>query len=129
MTSKEKDPEKRSDFGLQFVIAADELQEGDRVITEIQGKEIAVFNVGGEYRALANYCTHQGGPVCEGPVNGTIGVDEEWNMIFEQEDELIICPWHGWSFEMETGRHIAKSNYTLPTYEVVEKEGDIYISL
>jgi len=115
--------------GKTFVIEADELPPDDRVIVEIDGREIAVFNVNGELYALANYCVHQGGPVCEGLLSGTVGVDDDLDLVYEKEGEIVSCPWHGWEFEIRTGEHLADPNYRLPTYEVVVENGGIYLRL
>jgi nitrite reductase/ring-hydroxylating ferredoxin subunit len=112
-----------------FVIEANELQAGDRVIVEIDGREIAVFNVDGDLHALANYCVHQGGPVCEGLLSGTVGVDEELDLVYEKEGEIVSCPWHGWEFEIRSGEHLADPGYRLPTYDVSVEDGEVYLHL
>lgn len=112
-----------------FVIEADELQAGDRVIVEIDGREFAVFNVDGDLYGLANYCVHQGGPVCEGLLSGTVGVDEELDLVYEKEGEIVSCPWHGWEFEVRTGEHLADPGYRLPTYDVTVEDGGVYLQL
>lgn len=112
-----------------FVIEADELPPGDRVIVEIDGREIAVFNVDGELYALANYCVHQGGPVCEGLLSGTVGVDDDLDLVYEKEGEIVACPWHGWEFEVRTGEHLADPGYRLPSYDVTVEDGEVYLRL
>lgn len=116
-----------SHSNLHYVAPVDEVAEANRVITEISGRQIAVFNVEGEYHALLNFCPHQGGPVCEGVVAGNFGVDEAGQLVYENDLGTVACPWHGWQFEIDTGRHVAKSNYKIPTYDVVVEDGDIYI--
>ena len=115
--------------GLHYVTAAAKVDEGERAIVDVEGREIAVFNVSGEYYGLANYCTHQGGPVCEGMVTGTFTADEDGTMRYDREGEIVACPWHGWEFDIETGAHLASDRYRLPTCEVVELDGDLYVRL
>ena len=50
-------------------------------------KTICVANVNGEISAMDNICLHRGGPLCDGPINGTV----------------VTCPWHGWQYELKTG--------------------------
>lgn len=111
-----------------FVIEADALAVGDRVIVEVDGQEIAVFKTGDGFVALANYCVHQGGPVCEGLLSGTVGVDDDMDLVYEREGEVVACPWHGWEFDIRTGEHLADPSYRLPTYEVTVQDGDVYLT-
>ncbi len=112
-----------------FVASTAELESNDRVIAEIQGREIAVFDVDGEYYAVANYCVHQGGPACEGLLSGTVTVNEEMELSYDQEGEVVACPWHGWEFDVKTGEHLASSEYVLPTYDVVVDDCKVYVEL
>lgn len=110
------------------VIAADKLGDGERVIVDIRGREIAVFNVDGEYHAVLNYCVHQGGPLCEGLLDGTLTVDDDWEWTYSCEGKIISCPWHGWEFDITTGEHLSHSDYRVPIYNVVVDSGEIYVS-
>lgn len=111
------------------VVSTEDLESKDRAIAEVQGREIAVFNTGGEYYAVANYCVHQGGPACEGLLSGTVSVSDEMELTYDCEGEIVACPWHGWEFDVKTGKHLARSEYALPTYDVVVEDGEIYVEL
>ncbi|PGF13835.1 (2Fe-2S)-binding protein [Natrinema sp. CBA1119] len=119
----------------EHVVAdADDLPAGDRLITEIEGSEIGVFNLDGEYRAYLNWCPHQGAPCCEGTVTGkytadfdpeTLETTDEWI----REGEFLYCPWHAWEFDLETGECTTNRSYSLPTYSVYEKDGKVVVSV
>lgn len=68
-----------------------ELEPGQAKLIEIGDKEIALFNCNGEYYAIDNECTHVGGPLCEGEVNG----------------DTVTCPWHGAEFDLKSGEALA----------------------
>jgi nitrite reductase/ring-hydroxylating ferredoxin subunit len=134
MTSKRDAGSEREDFDpatadrYRYVTDADEVEEGDRIIVDVDGREIAIFNVDGEYFALLNFCVHQGGPLCEGSVAGILDVEEEsWELKYDRADEVVACPWHGWEFDITTGEHVAETDYKVPSYEVAEKDGKIYV--
>ncbi|MFC7157504.1 Rieske (2Fe-2S) protein [Halomarina halobia] len=127
MTTKDADDTERSHGKRHHVIAAAALEDGERAIIEIEGREIAVFRIGDEFHALLNYCTHQGGPLCEGLVDGTLSMDENWELTYECEGEIVSCPWHGWEFEIKTGRHLSHSRYRIPTYETELDDGEVYV--
>lgn len=112
------------------IATVDELEnDGDRVIEEIEGQEIAVFRFDGEFFAVANYCVHQGGPLCEGALTGQTGIGEDgWTWTFEDDGKIITCPWHHWQFDVTTGVNTSSDKYRVPTYDVHVKDGEIFVS-
>jgi nitrite reductase/ring-hydroxylating ferredoxin subunit len=86
------------------VAAADELQPGEKKLVTIKGREIGVFNVGGEFFALANRCPHAGGPMCEGRVVGLVLSSRPGQYSISRKGEFLRCPWHGWEFDIRTGQ-------------------------
>lgn len=105
----------------------DVAEEGTRILAEVNGIEIAVFNCGGEYQAVANFCPHQGGPVCEGPVRGRTLVSESGEWEYDPEQKNIVCPWHGWMFDITTGVNVDAERYEVPTYDVEVRDGELFI--
>lgn len=117
------------DEDLHYVSGVDELEEGDRILVDIEERELAVFNVNGTYHAIANYCTHQGGPLAEGLVSGTFTAAENGELCYDCHDEIVSCPWHGWEFEIASGRAVGHSKYRIPTYDIVVRDDRIYVRL
>lgn len=70
------------------VARTDEIAPGQARLVEVGGKEIALFNVAGAFHAIDNNCTHVGGPLCEGEINGV----------------EVTCPWHGATFDVTSGQ-------------------------
>ncbi len=69
----------------------------------IGGKEIMVVNVGGNLYALDNKCTHMGGPLAKGKLDGFV----------------VTCPWHGSQFDVRTGTiKRGPAQKTQPTHAV-----------
>ena len=83
-----------------------ELPPGERRIVTIGGRSIGVLNVNGALHALRNSCPHQNAPLCLGLIRGTTVASKPYEMIYGREDEIIKCPWHGWEFEIATGRSV-----------------------
>ncbi len=74
--------------------------------------EIALFNIGGDFYALENNCPHQGGPIADGWLEGT----------------TVTCPWHGWCFDVPSGK-MTLGDFARVTKFAVRREGeDIYVS-
>lgn len=87
-----------------MVARVDEVPPGSRVVVEIAGRSIGVFNIGGEFFALRNRCPHQGGPLCAGPLTGFVVGDVPGEYRITREGEILRCPWHGWEFDVRTGQ-------------------------
>ena len=73
----------------QFINVAttDELADQQVKLIELEGQKIALFRVSGTFYALSDTCTHRGGPLSEGSVEGA----------------EVTCPWHGAKFDIRTG--------------------------
>ncbi len=85
---------------------ASEVGLGERRIVEAEGRSIGVFNVGGSYYALRNSCPHQAAPLCLGAIKGMTMPSQPGEYIWAREGEILRCPWHGWEFDITTGRSI-----------------------
>ncbi len=85
---------------------ASELPSGERKIVNIAGRSIGIFNVRGKFYALRNACPHQGAPLCKGSVHGTATPSRPGEYTWGQEGEILRCPWHGWEFDLTTGKSL-----------------------
>jgi nitrite reductase/ring-hydroxylating ferredoxin subunit len=88
------------------VAEVSELESGDRKHVELKGREITVLNVDGSFYAVENFCPHMGGPVGNGPLGDDDGQD------------VIMCPFHEWRFDLETGNVIFPSKMRVMSYDV-----------
>jgi 3-phenylpropionate/trans-cinnamate dioxygenase ferredoxin subunit len=108
---------RRVDSGeLEFVAVAavDELGNGERLFLEIKGLPIALFNIAGQYFAIADVCSHDDGPVAEGELHGV----------------EIECPRHGARFDLRTGKALSlPAVVDIPAYPVMIEDGTILIGL
>lgn len=92
----------------------DEIQPGDRLITEVEGFYIAVFNVDDEFFCIEDVCTHDGGPVAEGELDGY----------------AIECPRHGARFDIRTGRVLSfPAVVPVPTYPVKIEADAVHVDV
>jgi nitrite reductase/ring-hydroxylating ferredoxin subunit len=108
--------------------AVEDLDIGDRIIREIGGSEVAVINASGEFVAVANYCVHAGGPICEGTLAGMITAEAgEWEWRWERDGEILACPWHGWEFDLHSGEFLSDPRYRLITYDVEIDDGTVFV--
>ncbi len=86
------------------VAGATDIPVGERKLVRINGREIAIFNIGGEYFAIHNRCPHEGASLCRGILVGLVESSEPGQYRFSRAGELLRCPWHGWEFDIRTGK-------------------------
>jgi nitrite reductase (NADH) small subunit len=110
-----------------FICEAEELLPGGRLVCEVADRSIGLFNVSGRFYALRNRCPHRGGPVCLGPVTGTALPSDVLLYAYGREGEIVRCAWHGWEFEIATGRSIVDPRIRAKTYPVEVENGRLYV--
>lgn len=117
-----------------IVASASEIGDGERLVVEVNGREIGIFCVDDEYYAYLNWCLHQSGPICEGRITGTIEADYDGNsqnpnLNYCREDEILNCPWHGWEYDVTDGDCLSRDGHRLPSYDVTVKDGNIILDV
>lgn len=124
-----------SDRNEDHVVAdADELDEGEHLVAAVDGQEIGVFHVAGEYHAYANWCPHHGAPVCEGALDGTTEADFDresldMDLTWVKDDQVLRCPWHAWEFDVLSGETLHADRSRLVEYDVRVEDGEVLVSL
>ena len=93
------------------VATVSEFPDGTGKTVEAGGKQIALFNAGGKFFAIDNACKHRGGPLGEGELDGT----------------SVICPWHGWEYDITTGANLDDATVKLGCYAVKVEGSDILV--
>jgi nitrite reductase/ring-hydroxylating ferredoxin subunit len=86
------------------VAAVEEVPPGSRKHLNIEGREIALFNLGGEFFALGDKCPHESGSLCAGKIIGLAEADTPGHYRLSRDGEFVKCPWHGWEFDIRTGQ-------------------------
>jgi 3-phenylpropionate/trans-cinnamate dioxygenase ferredoxin subunit len=96
------------------VATRSELPPGGKVLAEVDGHPIAVFNVDGQIYAIDDVCTHDGGPLAEGELDGV----------------EIQCPRHGARFDVRTGKALClPAIEPVATHRVEVRGEDVYVAL
>ena len=86
------------------VAAVDEIPPGQRKLVELNGRAVVVFNLGGEFFALTNRCPHRGGSLYHGIQTGLVESKEPGQSCYSRPGEMVKSPWHGWEFDIRTGK-------------------------
>ena len=95
------------------VASTSDLKPGENKIVNVNGTDVALFNVDGEFFAMSNTCLHRGGPLGEGYLEG----------------DVVTCPWHGWRFNVKTGINAVMPNMKVESYQVKVEGDDVLVSL
>jgi len=95
------------------VASASDIPPGEMLIVEIEGEEIAIANLDGDFVAFQNACTHRAGPLGEGILTG----------------DVVECPFHAGQFNVRTGEVVAPPpTESIKTYTVQVDGSDISVS-
>jgi nitrite reductase (NADH) small subunit len=86
---------------------------GEGCVVDAEGKTLALFNVDGAFYALDNTCSHRGGPLGEGELEGTV----------------VVCPWHAWRWDVKTGANVNNPAVKMACFPVSLDGGSVYVEL
>jgi len=112
------------------VCSVEELPPGAMKLVPVGAYGVGVYNVGGSFYAIANFCTHEGAPLCAGFVGGTneFDPDEPGGLRRSREGRIVRCPWHQWEFDITTGENLANPRKRVRTYDVDVVDGKVYVT-
>jgi nitrite reductase/ring-hydroxylating ferredoxin subunit len=93
------------------VMAVTDLAPGACTEVSVGGRPVALFNVGGSFYALSNTCIHRGGPLGQGMLEGNV----------------VMCPWHAWTYDVTTGLSTVNDAISVARYDVKVEDGQVYV--
>jgi len=95
------------------VASVRDLEPGKGAVVVVKGTRIALFNCEGAFYAIRNTCPHMGGDLGEGCLSG----------------DVVTCPWHGWRFNVKTGKNPEADVVAVRTYEVKVEGEEVYVGI
>ena len=93
------------------VASIHDIPAGQGKMVMAHGKPMALFNINGEFYAINQICPHMGGPLSEGTL----------------KDKIVTCPWHKWSYYVDTGLPDHEGGHSVASYEVRIEGEDVLI--
>ena len=93
------------------VATVPEIPKGTARVFQAGGTPVALYNLDGAIHATANACPHRGGPLGEGAV----------------ADGIITCPWHGFQFDVKSGRCLTNPGLSVPCLAVTIEGQDVLV--
>jgi nitrite reductase/ring-hydroxylating ferredoxin subunit len=95
------------------VASVSDIPSGEGREFVVAGRIVAVFNVEGAFHALDGICPHSGGPLAKGKLH----------------QNVVTCPWHGWQFDVTTGRHCLNTHLCHSRFDVTPEGSDLWIEI
>lgn len=112
----------------QRVARVGEVGESSPLLVTVGSTEVGIYRVNGELVAWRNVCPHMAAPVCRGTISGTTLPSDVYTYEYGREGEILQCPWHGWEFDLITGRHLAAGSAArLRGYRVRVQGDEVYV--
>jgi nitrite reductase (NADH) small subunit len=102
-------------------------RDGCRLVT-VEGRQVGVISVGDAFYAVSDRCPHMGASMCTGSLGGTFVPSAPHELRYGLDERVLRCPWHGWEFDLETGRSLLEPRrYGLRTYRVTTADGQVVL--
>jgi nitrite reductase (NADH) small subunit len=100
-------------MAFEKAVSASEIPAGSIKEVQVAGTPVAVAHVGGTFYAINGTCLHRGGPLGEGQLNGTV----------------VTCPWHGWEFDVTTGKAVMNPAAGVACYKTEVRGGEVFVDI
>jgi nitrite reductase/ring-hydroxylating ferredoxin subunit len=113
---------------------AEAFPDPGRKVIEVDGIAVGVFRLKGRFFAYENACPHMGGPVCRGRIIARVEerlADDKTSLgfAFSKDQTNVVCPWHGYEFDIATGRHQGNPRMRLFPVKIAVVDGDVIVTL
>lgn len=109
------------------VARTDGIGPGECLIVGIKRHSAGIFNVNGDYMAVLNICPHELAPVCRGRVSGTTLFSLPGEYRWGREGEILSCPWHGWEFDLLSGKALADPKVRVRRYPTEVLDDTVFV--
>jgi nitrite reductase (NADH) small subunit/3-phenylpropionate/trans-cinnamate dioxygenase ferredoxin subunit len=98
---------------FQTVAKVEEIPEGEGRAFAVNGRMVAVFNEGGQFTAIDDFCPHMGASLAGGYI----------------EKGIVTCPWHAWRFCTSSGAWCDNPKIKIDAFELRVVEGEIQVKV
>ena len=95
------------------IASVNDLKPGENKSVNVDGTDVALFNVDGEFFAINNVCLHRGGSLGDGFL----------------ESDVVSCPLHGWQYNVKTGANMTIPGRNVAPYQIKVEGNDVFVSL
>jgi 3-phenylpropionate/trans-cinnamate dioxygenase ferredoxin subunit len=116
---------RQKSFEKHVVARVQDVPPGGRLIVDVGGLSVGLFNVDGTFYAVLNRCPHAGAELCKGEVVSVLTSTAPGDWQLDTSRKLLACPWHGWEYDLETGESwVNPENHRVRPYAVEVAAGE-----
>jgi nitrite reductase (NADH) small subunit len=90
-----------------------EIPAGEIREINLGGTSVAIARIDGNFFAINSVCLHHGGPLGEGSLEGTV----------------VTCPWHGWQYDVTSGRLLQQPSDGVQCYAVEVRADEVFVDI
>jgi len=98
-------------------------------IVDIGARQIGVVRWGDRVFAVNNLCSHQGGPLCQGVLSGRLTASHPGDLTLDESAATLACPWHGWEFDLGSGRALLAPRLRVRTFNARVADGRVLVDI
>jgi nitrite reductase (NADH) small subunit len=98
-------------------------------IVDIGTRQIGVVRWGERVFAVNNRCAHQGGPLCQGILSGRLTATHPGDLMLDDGAPTLACPWHGWEFDLDSGRALLDPKLRVRTFAARTANGRVLVDI
>ncbi len=111
------------------VVRMDSVAENGGLICSVDGRDVVLARCGDDVFAFGNRCPHQGASMLTGRIGAAVLPGAEPGEMLLDEDRMVVrCPWHGWEFDVRTGKSLHDPNRKrIVSYRTEILEGEIHV--
>ena len=112
------------------VCGVEDLAPGEKRAIQLGGRAAVLIRNDAGFHALRGLCPHQSAPLIDGRLGGTMVPRPVGEFCYERQGEILRCPWHGWEFDVNTGRSLHDPDGArVRRYEVSVEGSDVVVHL
>jgi nitrite reductase/ring-hydroxylating ferredoxin subunit len=109
--------------------ALEEFADEQLRVVQLGGHEVGIVRRGGHVCAIRNACPHQSGPLCAGSLRADLTGNGAGHVTVRAGSLVVACPWHGWEFDVDTGRSTWDPSFRAKTYAASVCDGHVLVEI
>jgi 3-phenylpropionate/trans-cinnamate dioxygenase ferredoxin subunit len=98
-------------------------------IVDIDARQIGIVRWDNRVFAVGNLCSHQGGPLCQGVLSARLTAAQPGELMLDESSPTLACPWHGWEFDLRSGRALLDQKLRIRTFAALIADGRVLVDL
>jgi 3-phenylpropionate/trans-cinnamate dioxygenase ferredoxin subunit len=105
-----------------------EITDTNFLIKKIDGMSVGAIKLNDEYKLVLNVCPHAHAEICRGKISNLLTSDiSDKTVKYEKDEQVLICPWHRWEFNLKTGKSILNEKLKIRIFDYSIESDNLYL--